>query len=189
MRTVLKSWIASANVPRNPFPLQNLPYGVYLAHHGRGHCCLAIGDELVDLTQMEAVGLVDLGQQHRLFADGSLNQFMAAGEPAWRLLRQRLISLLAENGDPGLRVGEALRQDVIRHQAGLTMLMPSKVTEYTDFYAGRRHAENAGAILRGDSVAHAELAEHARRIQRAGVERRNPNANAKVPEAKCHATG
>ena len=150
MRTVLKSWIASANVPRNPFPLQNLPYGVYLAHHGRGHCCVAIGDELVDLTQMEAVGLVDLGQQHRLFADGSLNQFMAAGEPAWRLLRQRLISLLAENGDPGLRVGEALQQDVIRQRAGLTMLMPFKVTEFTDFYAGRRHAENAGTILRGD---------------------------------------
>jgi hypothetical protein len=60
MRTVLKSWIASANVPRNPFPLQNLPYGVYLAHHRRGHCCVAIGDELVDLTQMEAGGLVDL---------------------------------------------------------------------------------------------------------------------------------
>jgi fumarylacetoacetase len=28
--------------------------------------------------------------------------------------------------------------------------MPFEVTEYTDFYAGRRHAENASAILRGD---------------------------------------
>jgi fumarylacetoacetase len=75
---------------------------------------------------------------------------MAGGSGVWRQLRQRLISLLAENGDSGLRASEALRGDVIRQQAGLTMLMPFEVTEYTDFYAGRRHAENASEILRGD---------------------------------------
>jgi fumarylacetoacetase len=150
MGAALKSWIDSANIPGSQFPLQNLPYGVYQAPNGGRHCCVAIGDEFVDLTRLETLGLLKLGSQQRLFSNGSLNRFMAGGNGVWRQLRQRLISLLAENGDPSLRASEALRRDVIGQQAGLTMLMPFEVTEYTDFYAGRRHAENVSAILRGD---------------------------------------
>jgi fumarylacetoacetase len=150
MGAALKSWIDSANIPGSHFPLQNLPCGVYRAPNGGRRCCVAIGDEIVDLTQLEILGLLQLGSQQRLFSNGSLNCFMAGGSGVWRQLRQRLISLLAENGDSGLRASEALRGDVIRQQAGLTMLMPFEVTEYTDFYAGRRHAENASEILRGD---------------------------------------
>ena len=150
MGAALKSWIDSANIPGSHFPLQNLPYGVYRAPNGGRHCCVAIGDELVDLTQLEPLGLLELGSQQRLFSNGSLNRFMAGGSGIWRQLRQRLTSLLAENGDPSLRASEAMRRDAIRQQAGLTMLMPFEVTEYTDFYAGRRHAENVSEILRGD---------------------------------------
>jgi fumarylacetoacetase len=150
MGGALKSWIESANIPGTHFPLQNLPYGVYRAPTGGRHCCVAIGDELVDLTQLETLGLLELGSPQPLFSNGSLNRFMAGGNGVWRQLRQRLIFLLAENGDPRLRASEALRRNVIGQRAGLTMLMPFEVTEYTDFYAGRRHAENASAILRGD---------------------------------------
>jgi fumarylacetoacetase len=150
MGGALKGWIESANIPGTHFPLQNLPYGVYRAPTGGRHCCVAIGDELVDLTQLETLGLLELGSPQPLFSNGSLNRFMAGGNGVWRQLRQRLIFLLAENGDPRLRASEALRRNVIGQRAGLTMLMPFEVTEYTDFYAGRRHAENASAILRGD---------------------------------------
>ena len=150
MGGALKGWIESANIPGTHFPLQNLPYGVYRAPTGGRHCCVAIGDELVDLTQLETLGLFELGSPQPLFSNGSLNRFMAGGNGVWRQLRQRLIFLLAENGDPRLRASEALRRNVIGQRAGLTMLMPFEVTEYTDFYAGRRHAENASAILRGD---------------------------------------
>jgi fumarylacetoacetase len=150
MGAALKSWINSANIPGSHFPLQNLPYGVYQAPNGGRHCCVAIGDEIVDLTQLETLGLLELGSRQRLFSNGSLNRFMAEGSGVWRQHRQRLASLLADDGDPSLRASEALRRDVIRPQASLTMLMPFEVTEYTDFYAGRRHAENVSAILRGD---------------------------------------
>ena len=150
MGGALKGWIESANIPGTHFPLQNLPYGVYRAPTGGRHCCAAIGDELVDLTQLETLGLLELGSPQPLFSNGSLNRFMAGGNGVWRQLRQRLIFLLAENGDPRLRASEALRRNVIGQRAGLTMLMPFEVTEFTDFYAGRRHAENASAILRGD---------------------------------------
>jgi fumarylacetoacetase len=105
MGAALKSWIDSANMPGSHFPLQNLPYGVYRAPNGGRHCCVAIGDEFVDLTQLETLGPLELGSQQRLFTNGSLNRFMARGNSVCRQLRQR------QNGDPSLRASEAMRRD------------------------------------------------------------------------------
>jgi fumarylacetoacetase len=190
MGVALKSWVDSANVPGSHFPLQNLPYGVYQALNGGKHCCVAIGDEIVDLTELETLGLLEPGSRQHLFSNGSLNRFMTEGSGVWRRNRKRLASLLAGNGDPGLRASEALRREVIRPQAGLTMLMPFEVTEYTDFYAGRRHAENVGAILRGDrSLAPNWLSMpvgyngRASSVVVSGADIRRPLGQMKAPEA------
>jgi fumarylacetoacetase len=151
MGTVRKSWVADANAPDSPFPLQNLPYGVYLTPEGGRHCCIAIGENIVDLTRLEAAGRIDLGRPQPLFGAGSLNRFMAEGDSQWQRLRRRLTDLLAEDGDPALRDDAVLLGTILRPRAGLTMLLPFEVAEYTDFYAGRQHAENAGSILRGDA--------------------------------------
>lgn len=150
MSTIEKSWITSANQPSCPFPLQNLPYGVFRAPEGKGHCCVAIGEFLVDLSTLEGAGLLDLGCQPGLFGQASLNRLMAQGEQVWRIVRKRITELLAKNGDPALRDNDALRRDAIHSQAGASMLMPFEVSEYTDFYAGKNHAENVSQILRGE---------------------------------------
>lgn len=38
------SWVASANAPETPFPLNNIPYGVFSVGDGAPRCGVAIGD-------------------------------------------------------------------------------------------------------------------------------------------------
>jgi fumarylacetoacetase len=133
--TDLKSWVASANGDTD-FPIQNLPYGVF--DDGRGaRMGVAIGDQILDL------GAVDHGLDAALFAEPAWNRVMEAGPQVWADLRARLIELLSN---------EAHRAAVEPHlvaQSQAKMLMPFRVAEYTDFYAGKNHAINVGTIFRG----------------------------------------
>ena len=58
--SLIRSWLESANDPNGPFPLNNLPYGVYSQGEGEPACCTAIGDRVLDLATLERVGLVQL---------------------------------------------------------------------------------------------------------------------------------
>lgn len=131
-----RSWVGSANDASTDFPLQNLPYGVFDDGNG-ARMGVAIGDMILD------VGAVDHGLDPQLFAEPSWNAVMAAGPETWAALRDRLTGLLS---------GEANRAAVEPHLvplAGAKLLMPFRVTEYTDFYAGRNHAFNVGTMFRG----------------------------------------
>ena len=124
-----KSWVASANTPESDFPLNNLPCGVFSTGGGQ-RCGVAIGDFILDVSKLGPDGI---------FAAGTWNAFMALGPDAWASFRAAVTALLAEGAAPLPLVA----------QAEATMHMPFAVAEYTDFYAGRQHAENMGEILRG----------------------------------------
>ncbi len=126
---LIKSWVASANDPESDFPVNNLPYGVF-STVGAPRCGVAIGDMILDVSGMGPAGIFDAG---------NWNAFMALGADAWAEFRAELQALLREGAEerPLVRQSEA------------TMHMPFAVAEYTDFYAGRHHAENMGEILRG----------------------------------------
>ena len=134
------SWVAAANDPDGPFPLDNLPCGVF--DDGRGpRCGVAIGDAILDATTAEVDGL--LGSEG-LLAAPSWNALMAAGPEAWARLRARLTALLAEGSDARGRA-----EPLLTPQAGARLLMPFDVAEFTDFYASRHHATNVGTMFRG----------------------------------------
>ena len=136
---LMKSWVESANDPEGPFPLNNLPFGVF--DDGRGaRAGVAIGDMVLDLGEMEAISMVAASG----FRDGALNAFMAEGPGAWARVRNTLTGLLAE-GSPA----EAQVQGLMYPKDVVTMKLPFAVTEYTDFYAGRHHATNVGTMFRG----------------------------------------
>ena len=44
---LLKSWVESANSAEHPFPLNNLPYGVFSVDDGDLRCGIAIGDRIL----------------------------------------------------------------------------------------------------------------------------------------------
>src|SRR5436190_15010964 len=81
-----------------PFPIQNLPYGVFRAQGGPAHLGVAIGELVLDLTALEAKGLLP----GPWFRDGTLNAFMAEGPAAWQAARARITQLLRAD-EPTLR--------------------------------------------------------------------------------------
>ena len=69
-----RSFVASANVVDSDFPIQNLPFGVFDDGKGaRGG--VALGDQIVDLTALLAIGTLDgvAAEVHRA-ADAALGQ-------------------------------------------------------------------------------------------------------------------
>ncbi len=146
---IIKSWIESANDPQNSFPIQNLPFGIAQLPNGKQNCVCAIGDFIIDLAELELTGLISTQSQGTVFNQPALNDFMQCGPKAWQNVRTDLINLLKTNGNNALENNDKLKQQVLIAINDVKMLMPFKVAEYTDFYAGKQHAINVGTMFRG----------------------------------------
>ena len=136
--TLKRSWVTSANSAETPFPLNNLPYGVFSIDDGQRHLGVAIGDQILDVAQIAdhlPVGK-DVLEDPR-----GWNGLMDLGAETWSAFRKALESVLAE--------GAQARPDALVAQSGAKLHMPFTVSEYTDFYAGRHHATNVGTMFRG----------------------------------------
>lgn len=142
---MLRSWLEDANAPDGDFPLNNLPYGVFSRDGEMPRCGIAIGGYVVDLAALERAGLIEASG----FDQPRLNAFMSRGKTAWANIRAQLMDLFGENGSPALRDDAELREKVLISQTAVHMHLPFEVAGYTDFYAGRHHAENVGTMFRG----------------------------------------
>lgn len=181
---LLKSWVASANTPDTPFPLNNLPYGVFSTADSDARCGVAIGDMVLDMQAVEAAGLVTLDD------DGAFdlpfwNDVMELGPQVWASLRARLTAMLAE-GAPE----QAELAPLLIPLSAVEMHLPLLVQEYTDFYAGRQHAANMGAILRGSpdlpaNWLHIPIGYNGRAssVVVSGTDIHRPNGQMKAPDA------
>ena len=137
------SWVESANRPEADFPLNNLPCGVFSRPGEEPRCGMAIGDFVLDVTALEEEGLLVL-EGGPLLDVPFWNEVMEAGPAVWTALRARVAELLNEHSQ--------FRTVVEPHLLRLTEValhMPFLVSEYTDFYAGRNHAQNVGTMFRG----------------------------------------
>ncbi|TDK46797.1 fumarylacetoacetase [Antarcticimicrobium luteum] len=140
---LMKSWVESANSADCPFPLNNLPYGVFSIAEAEPHCGVAIGDRILDVTAAEAEGLVALTDMP-LFDVPFWNELMEEGPAVWAALRDRLIALLSDGAAERDKV-----EPLLVPMAEAELHMPFAVSEYTDFYAGKNHAVNVGTMFRG----------------------------------------
>jgi fumarylacetoacetase len=131
----LRSWVESANDPASDFPIQNLPFGIFKRKKSneapRGG--VAIGDQILDLA---AVGLK---------TGPNLNGLAAAGLNAWTALRKRLS---AELSNP--KSAKRLAQFLVPMKKA-ELLLPVAIGDYSDFYTGIYHAQNAGRLFRPDN--------------------------------------
>jgi len=132
------------------FPIQNLPYGVCRKHGSERCVAVAIGEHIVDLTALEALGLLDVPalQGRRVFDTGTLNLFMSQGRSIWCAVRARIQQLL-DAEEPTLRDDAEILARVLAPMAEVSMLLPADIGDYTDFYSSREHASNVGAMFRG----------------------------------------
>lgn len=140
---LIRSWVEGANRADSPFPLNNLPCGVFSAGTDEPRCGVAIGDFVLDVAGLEEAGLVSLGGGPLLDVP-FWNEVMEAGPAAWAALRARLTALLAEGA-----AERAAVEPFLHRRTDVTLHLPFLVSEYTDFYAGRHHAFNVGTMFRG----------------------------------------
>ena len=134
--------------PESHFPIQNLPYGVFTARGGGDRRVgVAIGDQILDLTLLEARGVLDPGSAP-MFEGGSLNVFMAAGKDFWQHVRTQIADLL-DASTATLRDDANLRGEALVPMSEATMHLPAHIGDYTDFYSSREHATNIGTMFRG----------------------------------------
>ena len=177
----------------SPFPIQNLPFGVFTR---RGDYAprigVAMGEHVLDLTLLAAKNRLDLDalQGRRVFDSGGLNEFMAAGRAAWSATRARVSHLLRADVAE-LRDDAVLREQALLPMSEAVMQLPADIGDYTDFYSSREHATNVGTMLRGADNAlmpnwlHLPVAYHGRAssIVVSGTDVRRPRGQSKPDKA------
>ncbi len=183
----LRSFIDVA--PDSHFPLENLPYGVFRPQAGgEPRVGVALGDQVVDLAALEEAGYLD----SKIFAQPSLNAFLSLGRAAWRKTRATLQHLLAAD-TAELRDHAELRRRAFHRQSEVTMLLPARIGDYTDFYSSYHHAHNVGTMLRGADNAlmpnwkSLPVAYHGRAssVVLSGTDLRRPRGQIKPPDAEA----
>jgi fumarylacetoacetase len=109
---------------------------VFSAGDGPARVGVRIGGSVLDLPPV-------LGEQ--VFAEPSLNAFMAQGRARWSDVRARITELLT---DP------RHRRDVeaaLYPLSGVRLHLPFEVGDFVDFYASEYHAANVGRLFRPGS--------------------------------------
>ncbi len=134
--------------PASDFPIQNLPYGVFSTTGTSPRVGVAIGDFVLDLAAIDAAGLLDLGDGKGVFAQSSINAFMALGPKVWASTRA-LISALLRHDNAELRDNPDLRQRALVSRKDVTLHLPLVVAGFADFYSSKEHATNVGVMFRG----------------------------------------
>ena len=141
-----KSWLP---VPENSdFPIQNIPFGVFLTKEDVITTGTRIGDYAIDMGALQQLGYfegIDLPDD--MFLQDSLNDFISYGKKTWRQVRNRL-SEIFESNNSQLRDNTNHREVVIFHINDIEMLLPVQIGDYTDFYSSKEHATNVGMMFR-----------------------------------------
>jgi fumarylacetoacetase len=140
----LRSWVEDANGHRD-FPIQNLPFGIFRPVNGDAQGGIAIGDHILSLRALARSGLLDGDAKVACdAAEGeTLNRMFGLGA-RYRVALRRAVSALLERG-------AIERPELLHSAAECELLLPARIGDYTDFYAGIVHAENVGKLFRPDN--------------------------------------
>jgi len=141
-----KTWLS---VPKDSdFPIQNIPFGVFLTRDDIITIGTRIGDFAIDLGALHQLGYFEgIPLTEDIFLQDTLNDFISDGKKTWRLVRNR-ISTLFEINNPVLRDNEAHRKIVLFTLDEIEMQLPVYIGDYTDFYSSKEHATNIGTMFR-----------------------------------------
>ncbi len=141
-----KSWLKVEK--GSDFPIQNIPFGVFITKDDIITIGTRIGEFAVDLGAFHQLGYFNgIPLTDDIFMQDSLNDFIADGRKTWRLVRNRIADVFnAENAS--LRDNKNHRDTIIFDVNDVEMLLPLDVGDYTDFYSSKEHASNVGAMFR-----------------------------------------
>jgi len=141
-----KSWL---EVPiDSDFPIQNIPFGVFLTKDDVITIGTRIGDFAIDLGALQQLNYFDgIDLTDDMFMQDTLNDFISDGKKTWRLVRNRIADLF-DAKNPELQNNAEHRDTVIFKMEDVEMQLPVLIGDYTDFYSSKEHATNVGAMFR-----------------------------------------
>ena len=141
-----KSWLEVAK--ESDFPIQNIPFGVFITKDDIITIGSRIGDYAIDLGALHQLGYFEgIPLTEDIFLQDNLNDFIADGRKTWRLVRNKIAAIFdVSNGN--LRDNVHHKEKVIFRIDAIEMLLPVAVGDYTDFYASKEHATNVGSLFR-----------------------------------------
>jgi len=177
-----RSHVASANGHRD-FPIQNLPLGIFSHRSGTPRPGVAIGDMILDLDAVLDARLIcsEAAEAVEAVTGGALNGLLALGTRHRRALRAQVFALLEEGSEFAAQATRCLH-----HAPYCAVLLPVRIGDYTDFYAGIQHATNVGALFRPDNpllpnYKHVPIGYHGRAssVVPSGHDVRRPNGQRK----------
>ncbi|WBU88834.1 fumarylacetoacetase [Cellulophaga omnivescoria] len=141
-----KSWISVDST--SDFPIQNIPFGVFLTRDDIITIGTRIGDYAIDLGALHQLGYFDgIPLTDDIFLQDSLNDFISDGKKTWRLVRNR-ISEIFDINNPALQNNEEHKKIVLFTMNEVEMQLPVQIGDYTDFYSSKEHATNVGTMFR-----------------------------------------
>lgn len=146
MRT-RKTWITTK--PDDDFTLHNIPFGIAQNADKKTFVATRIGNTVINVAAMSNWGCFgeDMQGKQRVFENRYLNDFIALGKEKTSEIRNTIIELFSENND-SLKPFMEQPGFMFYNPREVTMLMPVRVGDYTDFYSSKEHATNVGIMFR-----------------------------------------
>ncbi|MBT8282920.1 MAG: fumarylacetoacetase [Muriicola sp.] len=142
----LSSWLPVPD--HSDFPIQNIPFGVFLTRDDVITIGTRIGDHAIDLGALHQLGYFkDIPLTDDIFLQDTLNDFISDGKKTWRLVRNR-ISELFEKNNQELQKNKDHQKIVLFTMDEIEMQLPVHIGDYTDFYSSKEHATNVGKMFR-----------------------------------------
>jgi fumarylacetoacetase len=140
------SWL---DVPKNSdFPIQNIPFGVFITKDDVVTIGTRIGDYAIDLGAMQQLGYFDgIELTDDMFMQDTLNDFISDGKKTWRLVRNRIAEIF-DIENTSLQNNTKNREIIIFTLDEIEMQLPVLIGDYTDFYSSKEHATNVGKMFR-----------------------------------------
>jgi fumarylacetoacetase len=141
-----KSWLNVAE--KSDFPIQNIPFGVFLTKDDVITIGTRIGDFAIDLGALQQLNYFEgIELTDDMFMQDTLNDFISDGQKTWRLVRNR-ISEIFNIENKLLQDNPEHKEIVIFKIEDVEMQLPVLIGDYTDFYSSKEHATNVGAMFR-----------------------------------------
>ena len=141
-----KSWLAVHE--NSDFPIQNLPFGVFITKEDVITIGTRIGDFAIDMGALQQLNYFDgIELTDDMFMQDTLNDFISDGKKTRRLVRNRLSEIFDSN-NPVLRDNHEHREIIIFNIEDVEMQLPVLIGDYTDFYSSKEHATNVGKMFR-----------------------------------------
>ena len=140
------SWLEISS--ESDFPIQTIPFGVFLTRENVVTVGTRIGDFAIDLGALQQLNYFeDIELTDDMFMQDTLNDFISDGQKTWRLVRNRIADIFdAQNSK--LRDNAKHRKVVIFNINEVEMQLPVLIGDYTDFYSSKEHATNVGKMFR-----------------------------------------